>query len=136
MTTTYDLESPLETLIALAGHGWITYDSRPWSLNERLHPLKLHQMRSEWRSAFGALGTAARLDGSALLCPRAIVLAWPRYKNRPLDPGNEASAVKAALDGLVDAHLLPGDTPEYVAALVHISPEVGPDRLRMALVPA
>jgi len=136
MTTTYDVESPLDSLLAAAGDGWITYDARCWSLNERLHPLRLHALRSEWRADFGTLGLAALREGRARRLERAVVLAWPRYASRPLDPGNEASAVKAALDGLVDAGLLPGDTPAFVAALVHVSPERGPDRLRMALVRA
>jgi hypothetical protein len=111
---------------------WFCYDRRPWSLNERPHPLRLHDWRSEWREVFGTMGLTI---GKAQRLERVLVLSWPRYGRSPLDVGNEAGATKAAVDGLVDAQVIPGDGPAYVRAVIHLAPERGhPDCLRIGLV--
>ena len=48
-----------------------------------------------------------------------IVEAWPHYENRRSWPDTGACqpALKAAIDGLVDAGWLPGDTPDVIGQL-------------------
>lgn len=54
------------------------------------------------------------------------VSARPYQRRRPLaDTGNHYPAVKAAIDGLVDAGVLPGDTPDVVLSITMHAPQVG-----------
>ena len=56
--------------------------------------------------------------------PPVIVTGQPLHatKASPQDAGACLPAVKAALDGIVDAGGLPDDTPEYVAGLLLLAP--------------
>lgn len=51
------------------------------------------------------------------------ITSFPKQKRGPLaDPGAHYPVVKAAIDGLVDAGVLPGDTGEFVTAIVSMPP--------------
>jgi hypothetical protein len=56
-------------------------------------------------------------------------------KRKPLpDTGANYTAVKAAIDGLVDAGLLPDDTPEHVRSITMLAPVQGKhDRMTITL---
>ena len=63
-------------------------------------------------------------------------MAWitvtvePHQKNGRLqDVGACNPSVKAAIDGLVDASVLPDDSPEFVRSLVFLPPRKGKDAL-------
>lgn len=66
------------------------------------------------------------------------VRSWPRYRTRRSwpDVGAWMPATKAAIDGLVDAGVLPGDTPDVVRRMVFETPELGVrDELVVELIP-
>jgi hypothetical protein len=55
------------------------------------------------------------------------------------DTGNAYGAAKAAIDGLVDAGVLPGDGPDVIRSLTLLAPEKigkdGPEFLALVLSP-
>lgn len=92
----------------------LTYETRGWSLNEeRKH--KAHWWRaakvSEWRGEFKRLTEEAGIPP----CTKIAVEVYTTFKTRRLqDPGNNMPAVKAAVDGIIDAGVIPDDVPEHV----------------------
>ena len=76
---------------------------------------------------------------------RARTLAVPAYghlrvrvtpyqaKGRLADAGAHLPCAKAAIDGLIDAGVLPDDDPRYVGAITLVAPQRGPDGLRIEL---
>lgn len=50
-----------------------------------------------------------------------VQIAKPKPKTLP-DVGNISDPVKAAIDGAVDAGVLPDDSPKHLSALLYISP--------------
>jgi hypothetical protein len=84
-----------------------------------------------WRSGVAASGYPATL-------PSIQVTARQLAKDGRwlLDVGSILPTVKAAIDGLVDAGLIPNDTAEYVTRLVFLPPEiVGRDALLLDVTP-
>ena len=87
---------------------------------------KRHEAVSAWRKA--AAEAWAELD----LPPRlhaVTVHVEPHYRtnaSRP-DTGSCLPAAKAAIDGLVDAHALPADTPDWVRELRFHAPVMKSD---------
>lgn len=97
------------------------YDRRPWSLNAergRSHWAQARKDTAEWRQAFFVLGRQQR-DARFT---RVTVTVETVMKGRLADTGNTYPAAKAALDGLVDAGVLPDDTPDVVRALTFLAP--------------
>lgn len=110
---------------------WVLrYEARPWTTNaERAasHWVRAKLTR-EWREAFGWLARAERLPPLAW----ASIIAQPSQKGGRLqDAGGCAPAVKAAVDGIVDAGVLPDDSPEYVKALTYLRPLRGEPALTL-----
>lgn len=98
------------------------YERRPWSLNvERQgNRWKRAALVKEWRAAFADLAA-----GHAPL--RSIdVTVFPELKNRSGEPDTGAciGAAKAAIDGLVDAGVIPEDGPRFVTRLSFLAPVV------------
>lgn len=94
---------------------------RPWSLNdERAGHWRARAERTKrWRHAFAIL---ARAEGRELELEVPVVIEATPLGVRG-DAGNHLPAVKAAVDGLVDAGWLADDSPRYVAALLLRAPE-------------
>lgn len=87
----------------------------------------------EWRKAFAALAQAAGIPR----CDVIEVIATPLHKDgrSPQDVGACMPAVKAAIDGLVDAGVVAHDGPDRVAALLFQAPSVcGVNGLRLTVV--
>ena len=102
-----------------------SYESRPWSLNaERSgsghgHWSTTRKLTQEWRTAFYALGLQHRVQFHTAHIVASFV------QRKPLqDKGKAYASVKAAIDGLVDAGILPGDTPDIVLSLTMMAPQV------------
>lgn len=112
----------------------VRYPVRPWSLNdERRSDWHVHRRRTaQWRKDFAVLARAAGL-------PRLDVVAvhaWPAHARGVLpDTAACVGPVKAAIDGLVDAGVLPGDTGRHVTSITFHPPVRAPDALRLVLVP-
>lgn len=105
--------------------------SHPWSMNtERNGSWHVrHSLVREWRQAFGVL---ARQRGIPPL-QRAHIVAQPCGVRQ--DPGNCFPAVKAAVDGLLDAGVLPDDNGKHVASLTFLPPIPGTPALMLYVVP-
>lgn len=115
---------------AVAPRRWtLTYGARPWTLNaERRLDFHVHgRMTSEWRTAFGWLARQQKIPRLG----RVAISANPSMRPPLADTGNCYGAVKAAIDGLVDAGVLRGDGPEIVALIALYAPVRGIDALTL-----
>lgn len=100
----------------------LEYESRPWLLNEERSGGKRgvggHYGRSslvrQWRQAFAQLAEIHRVPPLEWFTVEAIPVC--KDLRRP-DVGNIFPAVKAAIDGLVDAAVVPDDTDVFLHAL-------------------
>ena len=108
---------------------------RPPTANahRRLHPYARSKVDQEWRSTFLLLARAAKVPA----LQRARIVALPLHADRrsPQDVAGCAPAVKAAVDGLVDADVLPNDNPAHLLAITFLPPDVcGEDGLSLRIV--
>lgn len=95
------------------------YPARPWTLNaeRRDHWSQARALTREWREAFSWLAMRDRRRFFA--CSITVVVQM----RPPLqDTGNAYGSAKAAIDGLVDAGVLPNDGPEVVRRLTFRAP--------------
>ena len=110
------------------------HGDRPWTTNaERTwHHMKRATHVKDMREAFGWMAKAQQLPKM-----RAVhIYATPLAKNRKWrqDVGACFPAVKAAIDGLVDAGILPDDNPEFVRQLTFFPMEISDvDGLRIEI---
>jgi len=94
------------------------YTKPPLSLNDRMH----------WRKKAG-ITKIIRRDICNAAANHIALLGWavvelhyvPRDKRRR-DRDNLVATLKPCMDGLVDAGVIPDDTPEYLTWTVHIDP--------------
>jgi crossover junction endodeoxyribonuclease RusA len=108
---------------------WVrfTHYARPWTVNSERSGRGNHwavkgKQTKEWREAFYLLGLAKR----RYKMQAANITAEIVVKRKPLpDTGANYTAIKAAIDGLVDAGLLPNDTPEHVRSITMLAPVQG-----------
>lgn len=97
---------------------WTTNAERTWNMYARARTVR------EWRGAFWGLALEAKLPRPFLV--PVVITAMPVLSDhRRQDVGACYPAVKAAIDGLVDAGVLKEDNPDYVASIVFVRPEVG-----------
>jgi hypothetical protein len=112
----------------------LVHEARPKPMNEyrTLHFRVRADYDKEWRQAFWALAKRARVPAM----PAGIIVSVVQTCRRgtPLpDPLAEAPTVKAAIDGIVDAGVIPDDTGEYVRSIAFV-PAVHSDRDRLVLL--
>lgn len=92
---------------------------RPLLANSRLHHQAKGRVVREWRRA-GFV--AARAAGVPRLS-RVAVACWGRYPTRVLpDVDAPSPALKAVLDGVVDAGVIPDDRPPFVQSVTYYEP--------------
>lgn len=113
-------ELGMDDLAPATGRRWsiILEGERPWTVNgERnlSHHQRARLVRS-WRERAGWLAKLERIPRLEAIRVRAR----PLVKNRSAmqDVGNCYPAVKAAIDGLVDAGVIRNDTPDIVQELI------------------
>ena len=100
----------------------LEFDKRPWTTNaERAgNRWERASLTKEWREAFAWLAKAEQIPAMSWIS----VTVEPHQKGGRLqDVGACNPAVKAAIDGLVDAGILPDDSPEYVRSLIFLPPQ-------------
>ncbi|MGH9005550.1 MAG: hypothetical protein ACRDYV_20685 [Acidimicrobiia bacterium] len=107
--------------------------SRTWTLVHRARPFTEntqrrwhhHQRAAEvrtWRAAFAVLAFEARIPHLDAIA----VVAVPHLRDhRRQDVGACFPAVKAAIDGLCDARVIPGDGPDQLTCLTFLAPICG-----------
>lgn len=109
-------------------------EQRPWTLNiERQgNRWKRAQLVREWRATFNALALEAEIPPLQAI----TVTVQPELRNRSGTPDTGAciGAAKAAIDGLVDAGVIPHDGPAVVRTLTFNAPTVtGVDALTLTI---
>lgn len=81
------------------------------------HWSQKHQATAHWREMFGWLGSTSKQN----FC-RVSIVAEIVQKKPLMDTGNCYPSVKAAIDGLVDAGILPDDKAENVESITMLAP--------------
>lgn len=101
----------------------LEYPQRPWTLNkERKENRFVRAERvKEWRSAFHLLALEAKIPR----LPAIGLDVQARLTGVQQDPVALFPAYKAALDGIVDAGVVPDDTWDYVKNVNFLPPEKG-----------
>lgn len=126
------------------GRWVLEYPRRPWTVNSERgrggtkdtgHWSKRSGLVREWRQAFHDLAVEAQIPplGQA----HFEIMQICRDRRRP-DTAACVLAAKAAVDGLVDAGVLPNDTADEVLSKKFWAPEVvkGTDAMRILIVRA
>lgn len=103
----------------------LPYDRPPLTLNQRLHWARRAKLTKELR-------LLARLKGRHIpdLESCTVELVWYVNTKHRRDTINAMPTLKALVDGLVDAEVVPDDSHEYVQTLVRI--EYVPKTMRPA----
>jgi crossover junction endodeoxyribonuclease RusA len=95
---------------------------RPWTTNgERAgNRWQRAELVKTWRSAFHILAKSEQMPEMEWIS----VTVEPHQKGGRLqDVGACNPAVKAAIDGIVDAGVLPDDSPQYMKSLIFLTPQ-------------
>ena len=96
------------------------------------HWSKRAKLTSSWRQAFWGLAREQRIQ--KLPAVRLTVRHEVKRKGRVPDPVACLPAYKAAVDGLVDAKVIPDDDSRYVRSVTFEAPEVtGVDALELVV---
>lgn len=86
----------------------------PWSIN--MERTKHWTWRAKRARDYRRMAHVAAMNAGLKEQPPCLIVAeLPFERMARRDPSNYLPAVKAAVDGLVDAGLWPDDTPEYVS---------------------
>jgi crossover junction endodeoxyribonuclease RusA len=103
----------------------LCHRARPWTANaeRRMHFHDRAALVAEWRTAFAILAREARVPPLG----RIAVTAMPVRADRRSRPDVAAcyGAVKAAIDGLVDAGVIEDDDPDHVVEVRFSAPCMG-----------
>ena len=95
------------------------HEGRVRSINSErsAHWSKRAKDAENWREAFWARGLEQGVRFGSVHITAEII------QKRPLaDCGNGIPSIKAAIDGLIDARVLPDDSPEYVRSITMMAP--------------
>ena len=124
------------TAIADGRRSWVLEDTgaRPLTINRvvNLHRQRWAEITRVERHKWLVLARAAKVPA----LQQARITVTPLHKDRraPQDVGACAAAAKAAIDGLVDARVLPDDSPAHLVALTFLPPDVcGRDGMRLTI---
>lgn len=122
----------LGALLPAADRSWtLIFDERPWTSNAQSSRRSRIDDVDRWRHAFHGLA----LEQKVPRLDRIAVEAQPIFRTRASmqDVAACHPATKAAIDGLVDARVVPNDTPTHVPVVSFLEPLVDPTRRRDAL---
>lgn len=86
-------------------------DMPPLNMNVRMHWAPRNRLVQQWRTVTAA-AVRRRQVPSLPRCTFTLHVTPPDRRRR--DSGNYVATHKAALDGLVDAGVVPDDSPEFV----------------------
>lgn len=94
----------------------LSYSDPPLRSNSRMHWAPKAALTQEIRRHAAWQARAIRHESGAIVGPVTVTLVWVVTDNRRRDAGASSPTLKAALDGIVDGGLLPGDHHEIVTA--------------------
>jgi crossover junction endodeoxyribonuclease RusA len=89
----------------------------PLTANQRLHWAQRHRATTEVRQTVGWLARATAIPAGA---HATVTLTWAPGDRRRRDADNLVPTLKAACDGLVDAGVVPDDTPQWMTKLMPV----------------
>lgn len=110
-----------------------TVEGKVQSLNaeRKAHWSKRAEQARLWREQFWAEGLKQRVRFER------VEITVEICQKRLMDAGNAYPTIKAAIDGLVDARVIPDDTPAHVAQITLLAPvravKGEPERLTLTL---
>ncbi|NCV84637.1 MAG: hypothetical protein EBW14_01855, partial [Oxalobacteraceae bacterium] len=106
----------------------LEFEKRPWTTNaERAgNRWERASLTKEWREAFAWLAKSEQLPAMRWI---SVTVQPYQQGGRLQDVGACNPAVKAAIDGLVDAGVLPDDSSEFVRSLIFLPPQKGKNSL-------
>jgi crossover junction endodeoxyribonuclease RusA len=99
----------------------LEYNQRPWTTNAERAGNRWERatLTKEWRLGFQLLAKSERIPPMVWMS----VTVEPHQKGGRLqDVGACNPSVKAAIDGIVDAGVLPDDSSQYVKSLIYLPP--------------
>jgi crossover junction endodeoxyribonuclease RusA len=99
----------------------LEFNQRPWTTNaeRKGNRWERAELVKVWRSAFQILAKSERIPPMTWMS----VTVEPHQKGGRLqDVGACHPAVKAAIDGMVDAGVLPDDSSQYLRSLIYLPP--------------
>jgi hypothetical protein len=111
----------------------VTYDQKPWTTNAERAGNRWERatLVKQWRTAFFYLAKQHKIP--PLL--DVDIIAVPHQKNGRLqDVGACNPAVKSAIDGLVDAHVMQDDSPKYLKSVTFLQPVRAENSLTLTIV--
>jgi crossover junction endodeoxyribonuclease RusA len=100
----------------------LEFNQRPWTTNAERAGNRWERatLTKTWRQAFELLAKSEKIPPMAWVS----VTVEPHQKGGRLqDVGACNPAVKAAIDGIVDAGILPDDSSQYVRSLIYLPPQ-------------
>lgn len=102
------------------------YPVRPWTANKdrNMHHMERAKHIKEWRGAFKQLAIDADVPSMNSVCFEILPVLGDR---RAQDTANCSTAAKAAIDGIVDAGVIPDDRPPYMQWIKFYPPLMPPD---------
>jgi crossover junction endodeoxyribonuclease RusA len=99
----------------------LEFNQRPWTTNaeRKGNRWERAELVKVWRSAFQILAKSERIPPMTWMS----VTVEPHQKGGRLqDVGACHPSVKAAIDGMVDAGVLPDDSSQYLRSLIYLPP--------------
>ena len=99
----------------------LEFNQRPWTTNaeRKGNRWERAELVKVWRTAFQILAKSERIPPMTWMS----VTVEPHQKGGRLqDVGACHPAVKAAIDGMVDAGVLPDDSSQYLRSLIYLPP--------------
>jgi len=99
----------------------LEFNQRPWTTNaeRKGNRWERAELVKVWRSAFQILAKSERIPPMTWMS----VTVEPHQKGGRLqDVGACHPSVKAAIDGIVDAGILPDDSSQYLRSLIYLPP--------------
>lgn len=113
---------------------WIVeYNEKPWTHNaeRRMNMHVRGKIVKQWRTDFCLLAKHQKIP--RLMSAQISVVPYQK-RGKLQDVAACAPAAKAAIDGLVDAGVLPDDSSKFVTAIEFCAPERGDDKLVLVIV--
>lgn len=111
----------------------IEYNEKPWTHNaeRRMNMHVRGKVVKQWRTDFCLL---AKYEKIPRLTSAKIRVTPYQKRGKLQDVAACAPAAKAAIDGLVDAGVLPDDSSKFVTSIEFASPERGDDKLVLTII--
>lgn len=106
----------------------IEFGQRPWTTNAERAGNRWQRaaLVKEWRSAFHVLARHHKVPAMEWI---EITVEPHQHGGRLQDVAACNPAAKAAIDGLVDAGIIPDDSPHYLKSITFLAPQKGRNAL-------